>query len=351
MATKEKSTIPTGNDFLPKTRINYLRKMHKNESDHKVAKKLLVYIKRKEGMSIRQICGALEMSYTTVRNWLRRAVIDGLAGRHAKKIPGRPCWLDQEQLEQLREELISGPQACGFDSGVWTAPLAVEHVRRRYGIQYADRSMYDLLVKLGFSCRKPRPRHPKSASEEEKKEFKKKARLAARYYAKKRHTVLSGDETSHIIGWNIKNGWYLKGEPVTTPVSLSRKRFYSFGALGQDGVFYCAFYKKANGISFIRFVRRLHKKFGKIVLFVDNASYHKSKYVKKEIKKFNGEVVIKYFLPCTPELDAMEGQWRILKKATANTLYETTSGMKKSIRRMIRRGEIKVAKMSRYLTL
>ncbi len=32
-----------------------------------------------------------------------------------------------------------------------------------------------------------------------------------------------GDESMFILGWNVKNSWYPVGEPVYTPVSLSRK--------------------------------------------------------------------------------------------------------------------------------
>ena len=87
-----------------------------------------------------------------------------------------------------------------------------------------------------------------------------------------------------------------------------------------------------------------------MLLFADNASYHKSKAMQKKLEEFGGDIIIKYFPPYTPELNPTEGQWRILKKATANTLYGTVDGMKKSMRRMMHSGEIRVAKMSGYLT-
>lgn len=157
-----------------------------------------------------------------------------------------------------------------------------------------------------------------------------------------------GDETSHILGWNIKNGWYPRERPVTTPVSLSRNRFHSIGALSEDTL-YCAFYDKANSENYCDFLRQLHREFGKVLLFLDNASYHKSKAVNECLREMGGDVQIRYFLPYTPELNPIEGQWRIVKKATANTLYENTSDMANAIWRMIMGGEIIKAKMSHYL--
>ena len=39
---------------------------------------------------------------------------------------------------------------------------------------------------------------------------------------------------------------------------------------------YCAFYDKANGKNYCDFLRKLRKEFGRVLLFLDNASCHKS---------------------------------------------------------------------------
>ena len=48
-----------------------------------------------------------------------------------------------------------------------------------------------------------------------------------------------------------------------------------FGAL-YDGGFECMFAQKTSSDDMIKFLKTLYKKFGKIVMFVDNALYHKS---------------------------------------------------------------------------
>ena len=170
----KESIIPAGSSFLSGTSKTYLQQCRQKETDSKAAGRLLVYIKRKEGMSIRQICRSLEMPYSTIRDWLVRAVHLGLSGRYDEVRPGVRCKLDENQLVQLRAELIAGPRSCGFESGVWTAPLVVQHVGRTYGVEYAVTSMRQLMHRMGFSCRKPRPRHPESASKSQIKAFKKK---------------------------------------------------------------------------------------------------------------------------------------------------------------------------------
>ena len=169
-----KQSLPTGGEFLYGVSVKQLQKLQKNETDPKAAKRLLVFIKRKEGMSIRGICALMNMSYTSVRNWLLRAVYMGIKGRYDEMRPGMECKLDDSQLERLRADLIDGPQKCGFNSGAWTARLVAIHVKKKYDVTYTYGGMYDLLKRIGFSCRKPRPKHPKSASKSEQKVFKKK---------------------------------------------------------------------------------------------------------------------------------------------------------------------------------
>ena len=338
----------TGSRFLPGRSIKYLQEMHRNEENPKAAIRVLAYIMRKEGKSIYDIGKALNKSPFTVRNWLTRVTLHGLGRRYDLKKTGAPPKLTIKQFAELRQNLIDGPRSCGFESGVWTAPLLINHIRAKYGVEYTDGGIYHILQRLGFSSKTPRPKHPKSASKAKKKVFKKKAKAWIRYYSKKGHTVVACDSASWILGWNLHQGWYKKGDRVTADISLSRKRFHMFGALSEEEFFGC-FYDKANGKSFCDFLDQLHKRYGKVLVFLDNAAVHKSSMTKRKLKELGGDVVLRFLPPYTPELNPAEGQWRIFRKATANVVYESTDDMQNSMVKMLKNDEVQVAKMSRYL--
>jgi len=59
----EESSIPVGKHFLPGNTAESMRAKQLEETDPKAAKRLLAYIMRKEGRSIRQICAALNRPY------------------------------------------------------------------------------------------------------------------------------------------------------------------------------------------------------------------------------------------------------------------------------------------------
>ncbi len=99
---------------------------------------------------------------------------------------------------------------------------------------------------------------------------------------------------------------------------------------------------------FHKFLKALRCKYGKVRLFVDNASYHKSAELKRKMTKWNGDMMLKYMLPYTPELNGSEGQWCGFKNATLNRLYKTVKEMQRSLRSMTRRGKIRVVKMNKW---
>ena len=109
----------------------------------------------------------------------------------------------------------------------------------------------------------------------------------------------------------------------------------SLDALHCDG-FCCSFYENADGDSLVDFLKRLNGKFGRILVFADNAGYHKSSHVRKEVRKLGGNVVLRYFPEYTSELNPAEGQWRNTRLHTADRLYESADEMKQQGRCCVR---------------
>ena len=73
----------------------------------------------------------------------------------------------------------------------------------------------------------------------------------------------------------------------------------------------------------------------------------------KELSVFLGEMAgrikIYYFPPHTPELNPIESQWKVHKKATGNRTYENVEEMQESLRTMHEGKQIQIAKMRAYL--
>ncbi len=208
------SMIPIGGRFLPNVSAPSLLERHKNETDSKAAARLMAYIRRKKGDSIRQIARQLGRGYSTIRDWLIRAMQLGIQGRYDIKRPGTRMWPDAGNLKQVCADLIAGPRSCGFESEVWTAPLLAVHIKKKYKVDYAVSSIYKTLHMPGLFMQKaPPPKTPQISLRIRERGVQKKARWHVRHHSKRGHTIMTGDEASFILGWNVKNSWYPVGRP------------------------------------------------------------------------------------------------------------------------------------------
>ncbi len=167
------SRVPSGNHFMKSTRINFLRKTCKTETNAKAKIRLKAAILRKQDMTYSQICTSLDILPSTLSYWLNRMNQEGVTASHHRIHPGAKSFLSVNQLASLKKELVLGPQKFRFNQHVWSTRMIISHVQKRYHTQYTARGMTDLLHRIGFSSKKPRPTHHKSASKDEIKRFKK----------------------------------------------------------------------------------------------------------------------------------------------------------------------------------
>jgi transposase len=106
---------------------------------------------------------------SAVSRWFEAYVAKGFHALHPGKAPGQPRRLTDEQMEQLGRLVEDGPEAAGFDCGIWTARMIGALIQERFGVAYNWKYVPELLHKLGFSVQRPRKRL--SRADHEAQEF------------------------------------------------------------------------------------------------------------------------------------------------------------------------------------
>lgn len=119
------------------------------------ARAVLSYI---EGVSVIQIAEQLSVARGSINQWLRWFETIGTDGLRPRKAPGAAPRLSLEQRSQLVELIESGPQSCGFTSGLWTGPMIGDLIFERFQVRYHHQHVPRLLHQLGFSVQRPRKR-------------------------------------------------------------------------------------------------------------------------------------------------------------------------------------------------
>jgi len=102
-----------------------------------------------------QIATALGVTPAAVSQWLQRARMQGVGGLRAQPAPGRRPRLSPAHLQQLRELLQQGAEACGFRGAIWTRRRVAQVIRDHFGVSYHPTHVGRLLRQLGWTVQKP----------------------------------------------------------------------------------------------------------------------------------------------------------------------------------------------------
>src|SRR4051794_33461254 len=110
-----------------------------------------------------------------------------------------PWVLRPDLLEKLKDRLREPPP----DGGLWTSPKVAAWMASELGLaRVAPQRGWEAMKAIGWSVQKPRPRHPASATPEEREAFKK---SSSRPSPRKRQStrtsrLRSGRPTSTVSG-------------------------------------------------------------------------------------------------------------------------------------------------------
>jgi transposase len=159
----------------------YLAKKRKDlEAGVRLRAILLVH----EGKTLEQVGQMLEVARSTVQRWIERYRCRGVTGLLVRgPYQGKKPRLSLDQKRELAIMIRQGPENSGLDTGVWTAPIIADLVKRRFRIAYSPSQIRRVLHELGFSLQYPRQEPSKADKkrqatwlDEELPEIKKKSK-------------------------------------------------------------------------------------------------------------------------------------------------------------------------------
>lgn len=72
-----------------------------------------------------------------------------------KKDVGPKGKLTKAEIKKVERALLKGPETFGYASQLWTLPRITEVVKKITKEIYKDRSIWHVLMRMGWSCQKP----------------------------------------------------------------------------------------------------------------------------------------------------------------------------------------------------
>ena len=107
-----------------------------------------------QGLSQSAVAREVGVHRQSVSRWAREFEQSGVRGLRKAKRSGRPPKLTAAQLRGLEGALKRGPEAFGFDTGLWTASRVCDLIEYRTGVRYHEDHVWRILRKLNWTCQR-----------------------------------------------------------------------------------------------------------------------------------------------------------------------------------------------------
>ena len=137
-----------------------LRRAASGSRDADAARRMLALALVLEGRSRTEAAMSCGMDRQTLRDWVHRYNAEGLAGLSDRYYAGPPCRLTAEQQAEVAQWVRQGPDVAEHGVVRWRRVDLARVIEARFGVRLAERSVGDLLRRLGFRRLSVRPRHP-----------------------------------------------------------------------------------------------------------------------------------------------------------------------------------------------
>ena len=128
-----------------------------------------------EGYKRSEVSKILHVKQGTVNDHIRKYLKNGIDSLYIQKQPGYQKRLTDEQETELTEVITTQtPEEAGVGMFAnWTSALICCVVKERYGVEYSERGMRNLLERIGLSYTRPTYTLAK-ANPKKQEEFKEK---------------------------------------------------------------------------------------------------------------------------------------------------------------------------------
>jgi transposase len=109
----------------------------------------------KKGIHQSEVARRVGAHRQSVSRWARQLAATGRSGLRKAGRAGRKPRLKAEDLPKIERGLKRGPEALGYETGLWTAGRVAHLIEEECGVRYHASQAWRILWQLGWSCQRP----------------------------------------------------------------------------------------------------------------------------------------------------------------------------------------------------
>jgi transposase len=258
---------------------------------------------------------------------LRRTYLKNGIESLKDKREGKPKQLltNKQRAVVLETVKMKTPEDCGFVSEHWSTGILGEWIKKKFKVEYKSKtSLYLVFKQAKFTYHRPGQAYD-LRDEQKIEDWKTKNKPSLkRFWNEKETVILCADEMILTTATTIQKVWLPQGEfPTITCKTGGRKRKNVYGFLnlktGDEHAFKTDFQNMHVTVDVLKKVRNIYPT-QKIILYWDNAGWHRGSAVQNWIKQ-DGNLKVIHFPTYAPELNPQEHVWKSGRSAVTHNRY------------------------------
>jgi transposase len=346
-------------NFLSNEEKKYLQEALKTEIRSEVRERILIFLLENDGKNYQEIANFLGCSTKTVAYWAVHGSPNNLDTLQDKRRKGNREKATDKYIEMLLEIVEKEPQEFGYNFGRWTGARLSEHLEKETGIKLSKSQIGRILKRKKYSYIWGKYNLEDKQNKQERKAFKEK--LDKYIEIAKEHPeqvqIWFWDECGFSLRVIRRRAWTKKGKRKKVKGQRRRGRVNIMGGLRySDKKRICFLIKKGDSQTFYEQLEKLNEslkkewvnkgnnqedfeKIGpKIIIILDNASFHKKKEILAKIEQNLPNLRLEYLPVYSPDYNLVELVWHSAKEYIAHREFENKEKLAKTVNELLNEG-------------
>lgn len=286
---------------------------------------------------------------------------DKLSSLHNKREQESYRKATPEYLKLLLLTVEKEPSELGYEFGRWTGERLATYLAEQTGIHLSGSQVRRILKRKKYSYIWAKKAIEDKQNPEIRAEFTEKL---TRYLAINKEKpdclqVWFWDETGFCLRVIRRKTWGKKGKRRKITGQRRRGRVNVMGGIREhDRKRLCFFIKKGDADTFYEQLQQLNdfvknewvekgnppedfkEKGPKIVIVLDNASYHKRIDIQQKIPKELPNIILEFLPAYSPDMNIIELVWHSCKEYIAHRLFQSVDELESLLKRLLNEGEL-----------
>jgi transposase len=347
--------------YLTTEQRERLQKALKKEEKGDIRERILILLLLNDGKTQEQIADFIGCSKNKVCYWCVHGDPDNFKSLEDERMKGNHQKATEKYIEILLETIEKEPEELGYEFGRWSAQRLAIYLEERTGIKLSGSQVRRILSRKKYVYLWAKYSLESKRNFSKRKAFKEKIEeyLKIEKETPNRLQVWFWDESGFSLRVIKRKNWCLKGKRKKVRGDRRKGRVNVMGALRySDKKRFVDFLDRSNSKNFYEVLKIFYQeiinewieagnkredfnhKGAKIVIILDNASFHKKEEYIQKIETEMPNIHLEYLPEYSPDYNLIELVWHSAKEYIAGRLFKSLEELEVLLHQLLNEGEL-----------